>query len=205
MSSPIEINSIYPPDRLVIPGLYVKDLKGVLVPEGLIKDRVSKLAEEISSKHYPNDLLAVCVLDGAMRFFVDLLYNEHMLAPVTEVETLKAKSYEGKESTGKISISGFDFSKVKDKRVILVEDILDTGTTLDKVTKEILVHNPKCLEVACLLDKPSRRVTPVNVDYCGFVIPNEFVVGFGLDFNGNYRGLKHICVLKEEVYRTEKK
>ena len=202
MSTPIDLRKteLISPNQLLMPEIYRKDLKGILIPEGLIHSRISMLAEEISRKYSPQEILAICVLDGAIKFYTELLYSEQMWAPF-EIQTLKAKSYVGTESQGEIDFQGFDYSQVQGRVVIVVEDIIDTGNLLNQTLKRMKPYEPASLEVACLLDKPERRHPGIDVivDYCGFIIPNEFVVGYGLDYNNHYRGLRHLCVLKEEV------
>lgn len=202
MSDPINVinREIISPDKLIIPDPYKSDLEGVLISSGEIKSRVSKLASEISKAHYPEEILALCVLDGAMKFYADLLYNEHMWTPF-EIRTFSGKSYKGTTSTGEVNLEIFDFSVVKGRKVLVVEDIIDTGHLLKKITNEIYRHKPFSLEIVCLLDKPERRDPEIDIvpEYCGFTIPNEFVVGYGLDYNNKYRGLRHICVLKKEL------
>jgi len=188
-------------DQLVVPEVYRNDLKGIMIPKGEMKDRVEKIAEDISTFPIQGDLLSICMLKGAMYFFTDLNRALGALDYPVEFETLRSRSYHAEESTGKVILSPFDYDMIKDRHVLVVEDIIDTGRTLDKVVSKMKEHNPRSLRVACLFDKPSRRLPQVNLqpDYVGFVIDDEFIIGGGLDFNGRYRNLSHVGVLKDEL------
>ncbi|MEK6969144.1 MAG: hypoxanthine phosphoribosyltransferase [Nanoarchaeota archaeon] len=206
MNNPIDMRNLKPfdVDQLVtIPSNYKDDLKEILIPHGLIEDRISKLSEEIgnknlvTSKNLNEMYFAICILRGASRFFHDLI----KWPLEAEVDYWPAGSYSGTTSTGTVKLGNFDLTKISGRKVLLVEDIIDTGRTLNKIRNEILSQNPRSLDIVCLLDKPSCRKVDVPVNYVGFIIPDEFVVGYGLDFNERYRDLNHIGVLKEEVYR----
>jgi hypoxanthine phosphoribosyltransferase len=203
-SQPIDLRKspLIPTEQFIIPEVYRDDLDSIMVPYGTIKSRVDRMAYEISHKYYSEEIIALCVLKGALKFYHDLFYNEHMWTPF-EICTVRCKSYEGTESTGDVNFTGFNFNKVRDKKVIITEDIYDTGRTLNKLLDKMNEFKPQSVEVACLLDKPERRLPGIEwqPDYTGFVIKNEFVVGYGLDFDKKYRGLKHIGVLKEEIYQ----
>jgi len=201
MSEPIDLRGqgLILPNQLVIPDVYKNDLEGILIPEGTVKSRVAKMAEDISKKHSGHDILAICVLDGAIPFFKDLIYSEQMSVPV-EIETLRVKSYDGTKSTGQLKTLGFDYKLAKGRHVIAVDDIGDTRRTLDYIERKVLAEDPLSFEKAVLLNKPSEKCFNVSLDYCGFIISNVFVVGYGLDFNNKFRGLNHIGVLKPEVY-----
>lgn len=202
MNNPIDIRSLPPfsVDQLtIVPGSYKKDLKEVLIPRGLIENRVSKLSEEIGKNNVDSNerYFAICILKGCSTFFNDLI----KWPLEAETDYWPASSYKGVVSTGKVKLANFDLAKIPGRRVLLVEDIIDTGRTLNEIRREILSCNPLSLDIVCLLDKPSRREVEVPVNYVGFIIPDKFVVGCGLDFNERYRDLNHIGVLKEEVYQ----
>ena len=113
---------------------------------------------------------------------------------------MEVSSYEGDDTSGIVRITKDLRESIEGRDVIIVEDILDTGTTLDYIKRLLLTRNPNSLKISVLLDKPSRRKIPVDIDYFGFEIPNEFVVGFGLDYNEKYRNLPYIGTLKKEIY-----
>ncbi len=202
MNNPIDIRNLPPfgvNQLVIVPNSYKKDLKEVLIPRGLIENRVSKLSEDIGNNNSnPSErYLAICILKGASNFFNDLVKWPLEAEP----DYWPAGSYEGIASTGAVKLANFDFKKVTGRKVLLVEDIIDTGRTLSAIRQKVLSCNPLSLDIVCLLDKPSRREVEVPVCYVGFTIPDKFVVGYGLDFNGRYRDLNHISVLKEEVYK----
>ncbi|MDP3640340.1 MAG: phosphoribosyltransferase family protein [Nanoarchaeota archaeon] len=207
MSFPIDLQRKLPysVDQFAVDKAYRSHLAGILLPEGQITSRVARLAEEISADYDRKDLIALCMLDGAMRFFVELLYSEHMNVRF-EVETLKAKSYAGDASTGNVTFSGFDFSKAEGRDVLIVEDIIDTGTTMRATLDKLAAQGAKSTSIAALLAKPERHQPGLQEQlaahplYLGFLIPDEFVVGYGLDYNGHYRGLRHLGVLNEEAF-----
>lgn len=187
-------------EQLVVSPHFKNDLKGILIPEGYADARVEKLAEDISAFLINDDLLAICVLNGAMHFYDRLI--SQIPQPV-EVETIRLGSYAGTSSTGTIRELPFDYRACQNRDVLVVEDIIDSGRTLDGLVQKIKLQEPASLRIACLLDKPSRRVPSVTLkpEYVGFIIPDLFVVGYGLDFNNRYRGLAHISVLKDELTR----
>jgi hypoxanthine phosphoribosyltransferase len=202
MSNPIDLrgNSLINVDQLVIPEAFKNDVKGIMIPEGYVKDRINKLGDEISQNNYHGDILALCMLNGAMNFYGDLI--KQIKHPV-QVETIRVQSYVGTESSGHVEISGYDLSNVKGRDLLIVEDIIDTGRTLNSVNDQVRGLGANSVKIVSLLDKPSRRLDKVTLkpDYVGFTIDDEFVVGCGLDYNGRYRDVPHICVLKEEIYK----
>lgn len=207
MSKPIDVRNmnIIDLEHYFVSQVYKEDLLGILISKGQIKSRVDKIAEDISKDYDKVDnLFALCVLDGAMRFYNDLFFNERMNLPF-QIGTCRTSSYSGTESTGDVKIASFNFNRLAGKKVIVVEDIFDTGRTLTALTKQIEEYKPQSIEIACLLDKPERRLSGVDIKpkYVGFIIPDNFVVGYGLDFNDQYRGLQHLGVLKEEVYKKK--
>ena len=189
-----ELSSI---DSFVVSEAYRNDLRGILISEGEINSRIEKLGEEIA-QDYSHGFIAYCVLDGAMKFFTKLLSYEKMPHPIVRSGT--AKSYGTGTKSSKLS-SRINFSGIRNREVLLVEDIVDSGKTLSYLITEAKKHRPKKLSIACLLDKPSRREEDIEIDYVGFIIPDEFVVGYGMDFNDRYRYLNHLGVLKPEIYK----
>jgi hypoxanthine phosphoribosyltransferase len=163
------------------------DLKlELLIGRDEIGRRVKELAEEIS-RDYESPLM-LGILNGAFIFMADLV--REMKIPV-EIEFVRVKSYRGVNTTGKVEIL-MDVSDVKDKDVLIVEDIVDTGITMNFLVKRVMKRGASSVKVCTLLDKPSRRIVDVIPDYVGFTIPDYFVVGYGLDYNGMYRELPEI-------------
>jgi hypoxanthine phosphoribosyltransferase len=167
----------------------------VLITEQEIKKRIAVIAAQISKDYAGEDVCLVCLLKGAVIFMCDLARALDL--PSVEFDFMDVSSYSGTTSTGIIKINKDLSDSVEGKHVILVEDIVDTGLTISKVI-EFLTHqqNPKSIKICTLLDKPARRdVNRFNIDYAGFVIPDEFVVGYGLDYEQRYRNLPYIGVL----------
>ncbi len=168
----------------------------ILIDEEAIKLKVKELANKISEKYRGKELVVVCVLKGAFIFAADL---------VREIEGVdifcdfvKASSYGmNTVSTGEVRIEYFPEIEISGKNVLIVDDILDAGYTLKKIKEEIEAKNPKSCEVCVLLDKPARRAVDIKVDYVGFEIPNEFVVGYGMDCAERYRNLKYVAIYEE--------
>ena len=164
----------------------------ILIKETTIQARVSELGAEISQEH-PDNLLLVGILRGALYFLADL--SRAIPTPV-EIDLISVSSYTGTQSSGTVTLLKDLDGEIAGRQVILIEDIIDTGQTLSAIIALLKDRNPKSLQVCTLLDKPDRRIVPVPVDYCGFSIPDEFVVGYGLDYNQAYRNLPHIAILK---------
>lgn len=158
-----------------------------------IQEAIQMLAKNIMANYRGDNPLLLCVLNGSFLFFSDLV--KELEIPL-EVGFLKAKSYVGTESTGKVEVNTLDCD-ITDRRVILVEDIVDTGLTITKILEHLSSLNPKSVEVATLLDKPSRRKVEVVPEYVGLTIRDAFVIGYGLDLDGKYRNLKDIYIIGE--------
>ena len=165
----------------------------VLISETKIEKRLDELAKQIMKDYGDEDLLFIGVLKGAAIFMVELAKR---IKNNVEFEFIQAKSYEGTESTGKVEITQDLTGKIDGKNVIIIEDIIDTGRTLEYLMRYLTFHNPKTIKLCTLLSKPSRRVVELQVDYIGFSIPDEFVIGYGLDYNQKYRNLPYIGVMK---------
>lgn len=161
----------------------------ILINEAKIENRLEELAKEIM-KDYPNeDIVFVGILKGAATFMVELAKR---IKNNVEFEFIQVESYEGDKSTGKISLKQDLTGKIEGKNIIIIEDIIDTGKTLEYLREYIKKFNPNSTKICTLLSKPSRRVVELEVDYIGFSIPDEFVVGFGMDYNQKYRNLPYI-------------
>ena len=162
-----------------------KDIKEILLTEEEIHGRVTELGTEIAADYKGQELLVVGILKGAVVFYADLL---------------RAIGEDVNVCSGHVKIKKDLDNSVADKHVLIVEDIVDTGNTLYYLVDELNKRGAKSVKIATLLSKPDRREKDVHVDYIGFVIPDAFVIGYGLDYAEKYRQLKYIGVLKEEVY-----
>ncbi len=166
-----------------------------LIPAGTIQKHVAELAAAIDRDGNGRDLVLMAVLKGAMYFAADL---SRQLKTPHRLEFCRARSYSGNESTGEVHILVWPETNLAGQRVLLVEDILDTGRTtaviLNRLKEECVAETRVC----ALLNKPSRRVIPIPEDYVGLTIDNQFVVGYGLDYEERYRGLGAIHVLEED-------
>lgn len=161
-----------------------------------IQQKVKEMAENISNDYEGKDLLAVGVMRGAFMFFSDLV--RAVRVPLV-IDFMVAASYVKTASTGEVKIYHDIREDVTDKDVLLIEDIVDTGITLNFIREHILMRRPRSLKICTLLDKKERRVVDVPLDYVGFDIPNEYVVGYGLDYDNKYRNLPYISVFKKSV------
>lgn len=177
-----------------------QDVKKILVSLDEIVKRSEELGKEIKEDYESrNEIpLVVGLLKGSVPFLAELV--KHIDMDII-YEFMAVSSYEGTESVGKIKVNLDLQTPVQGKPVLLVEDIIDTGRTIEEVKKLILEKGASSVKVVSLLDKPERRVVDVNADFVGFVVPNEFVIGYGLDYNQKYRNLPFIGVLKDECYQ----
>ena len=174
----------------------------VLVTQEEIVRRSIELGKEITEdyKQAKEVPLVVGLLKGSVPFMAELMKHIDL---DFRFDFMDVSSYEGTESIGDIRImKDLDIS-VKGLSILLVEDIVDTGRTLKEVRRMLLNKGAKEVKIVSLLDKPERRVVEVDADYVGFTIPNEFVIGFGLDYNQKYRNLPYVGVLKKEIYTEE--
>jgi hypoxanthine phosphoribosyltransferase len=169
----------------------------VLLRRAAIQKRVTTVAREIT-RDFPGERVhLIGVLKGACIFLADLIREIDL---DTSIDFMAVASYgKSKESSGQVRLNKDLDSNIAGLNVILVEDILDTGLTLSYLRRILLERKPKTLKIAALLDKPSRRTLDIEADYVGFTIPNEFVVGYGLDYGERYRNLKDVCVLDVPV------
>jgi len=168
----------------------------VLLSAEEIHKRIAELGAEID-RDYPSGepVYLIAVLKGAFIFMADLA--RAMKTPA-RIEFIGISSYgKGKTSSGQVQLTKDLDAPIEGHHVIIVEDILDTGITLNYLTKLMAQRKPKSLRIVALLDKPERRKSPVKADYIGFTIPDEFVVGYGLDYAEDYRNLKDVCVMGE--------
>ena len=172
----------------------------ILIDQDRLHARVAELAAEISRDYADvKGLLLVCVLKGAVMFLSDLC---RQLTIPHAIDFMAVSSYGAStESSGIVRIIMDLETSILDRHVLIVEDIIDSGRTLDYITRNLRTRGPASLRICSLLDKRERRVIPIPVDYIGFEIPDEFVIGYGLDFAELYRNLPFIGVLKPEFYR----
>lgn len=171
-----------------------RDIDHVLIDEEAIRHRIAQMGAEISADYDGKDVVLVCVLKGAVIFFADLAraMTCHM-----EMDFLSISSYGNNTKTsGIVRISKDMDTSITGRHVLIVEDIMDSGLTLNHLTNILRVREPASLKIACLLDKPERRECDITPDYVGFVIPNEFVLGYGLDYEQRYRNLPYVGVMK---------
>lgn len=161
-----------------------------------IQKRVRELAGEISLEYRGRELLVVGILRGAFMFLSDLV--RAIRIPLT-VDFIICSSYIKNSTTGQVKVECDLKSDIKGKNVLLVEDIADTGITLNFLREGLLQREPASLKICALLDKEERRITEVPIDFIGFKIPNKFVVGYGLDYEGKYRNLPYIAVFKKSI------
>ncbi len=175
------------------------DIAKVLIDEKMLADRIQALAAEIEADHaHVDDLLLICVLKGAYMFLGDL---SRALRRPHSVDFMGISSYgRGITSSGAVQIIMDLKAPLDGRHVLIVEDIIDSGRTLTYMRRSLMARAPASLRICTLLNKPARREVHVDVDYIGFDIPDEFVVGYGLDFDELYRNLPYIAVLKPELF-----
>ncbi len=173
------------------------NLVDIMYTEEEIKNTVKKLGEKITNDYKGQSLLVVGILKGAFIFMADLVRSIDL--PL-EVDFMSVSSYGMSTiSSGEVRINkDLDFS-IKDKHVLIVEDIVDTGLTLNYIKNILQKREPQSVEICCLLDKPSRRKVDIPLAYIGYSIPDEFVVGYGLDYAEKYRNYPAVCILKTEA------
>ncbi|SEN63679.1 hypoxanthine phosphoribosyltransferase [Lihuaxuella thermophila] len=177
-----------------------QDMKEILISEAEIAEKVTELGQMISRDYKDLNPLCICVLKGAVPFMADLIRK--MEIPV-EVDFMAVSSYgSSTKSSGVVRILKDLEASVEGRHVLVVEDIIDSGLTLSYLIAMLKGRKAASVKVATLLDKPARRTVDLKPDYCGFEIPDEFVVGYGLDYAEKYRNLPYIGVLKEEVYSS---
>lgn len=176
-----------------------ENLAKILIPSDQLQGRIYELGAQIAQDYGETRPLLVCVLKGGVMFLSDL---SRALNIPHELDFMAISSYGGKrvESSGAVRIIMDLNASIENRHVLVVEDIIDTGNTLSYMVELLKARNPASLKVCTLLNKPERREKEIQLDYVGFDIPNEFVVGYGLDFDELYRNLPYIGVLKPEMY-----
>lgn len=173
----------------------------ILIHEEEIRRRIVELGREISADYKDEDLVLIVILNGAMIFYADLIREITLSSQSIWVDSVAVSSYGmGTETSGTVKIKKDIDIDINGRNVLLLEDIIDTGLTLRHIIEHLKKRKPASLRNCVLLNKVERREVEVNLDYLGFGISNEFVVGYGLDCAGRYRNLCHIVALKPEFY-----
>ena len=176
-----------------------KDLQEVLLTEQQIQDRIAQLGEILTREYEGKNPVIVGVLKGVVVFYADMI---RQIKTPCEMDFMVLSSYSGTNSTGTTVVKKDLSVDIKDRHVLILEDIFDTGNSLNFTVQTLLERKPASLKICTLLDKPERRRPDITLkaDYVGFTIPNAFVVGYGLDYNEYYRNLPYVGILKSEVY-----
>jgi len=179
----------------------VSDVAEVLLTEEQIAAKVAELGQKISADYAGHELTLVSVLKGSLPFMADLM--RRITLPL-RIDLMEVSSYGGTstESSGLVRILKDLSAPIEGRDVLLVEDIIDTGLTLNYLIRYLKGKNPASIKVCSLLDKPARRLVEIPLDYVGFEIPDAFVVGYGLDFGEVYRNLRFVGVLRPETYES---
>jgi len=177
-----------------------KDVERVLISEEELKAKVTELGKQISEDYRGKPLLLVCILKGSVVFMSDLM---RAIDIDCKIDFMSMSSYySGTKSSGQVRIV-LDLNKpVQDYDLLIVEDILDSGITLSYIKELLLPRKPRSIKICTLLDKPERRVADIKADYSGFSIPDEFVIGYGLDYDEKYRNLPYVGVIKPEAVKN---
>lgn len=166
-----------------------------LIEKEKIKQRIDEIANQISEEYNGEDIIMICVLKGAAYFALDLSKKIKKSDVIMDFVKISSYGNNQRETTGKINFK-LDISEdIENKNVIIIEDIIDSGITLNYLYNYLKEKNPKTLKICVLLDKKERRVKPIKVDYTGFEIDNKFVLGYGLDYDEKYRNLEYIGIV----------
>lgn len=174
------------------------DIEKVLYSEEVILKKVKEMAKKISDDYREKDLLMVVILKGSVIFASDLIKNIDIPC---DIDFMAVSSYgSGSESSGNVVIKKDIDGNVEGRDILIVEDIVDTGNTLSFLVDYFKEKNASSVKIVTLLDKPSRRNVNVDVEYSGFEVPNEFLVGYGLDYNEKYRNFPFVGILKSSIY-----
>lgn len=173
------------------------DIEKILITNEEIQEMCKRLGKQISEDYEGKDLVIIGLLKGCTPFMMELIKN--ITIPM-RMDFMQVSSYHGKESSTVLFKKDIE-TDIFNKHVIVVDDIIDTGKTINEIFKVFRARGAASLEIACLLDKPEGRLIPYDPKYIGTKVPKEFVVGFGLDYDEYYRNLPYIGVLKEEVYK----
>ena len=175
------------------------DIEKILLSEQQIQTRIQELGEILTKEYADKNPVIVGVLKGVVVFYADMI--RHIQVPC-QMDFMWLSSYAGTDSTGRMLVRQDVTADIRNRHVLILEDIFDTGNSLEFTVNHLKKQNPASIKICTLLDKPERRRPGVTVqaDYVGFTIPNAFVVGYGLDYNEKYRNLPYVGILKPEVY-----
>lgn len=175
------------------------DIEKILLSEQQIQTRIQELGEILTKEYADKNPVIVGVLKGVVVFYADMIRR---IQVPCQMDFMWISSYAGTDSTGKMLVRQDVTADIRDRHVLILEDIFDTGNSLEFTVNHLKKQNPASIKICTLLDKPERRRAGVTLkaDYVGFTIPNAFVVGYGLDYNEKYRNLPYVGILKPEVY-----
>ena len=178
---------------------FENDIEKILISQQEIQDKIAELGKILTEEYKDKDPVIVGVLKGVVVFYADMI---RQIQVPCQMDFMWISSYTGKDSTGKMDVKRDVSADLKGRHVLILEDIFDTGSSLDFTYRHLLSKEPASLKICTLLDKPSRRKPGITLqpDYVGFTVPNAFVVGYGLDYNEHYRNLPYVGILKPEVY-----
>ena len=176
----------------------INDVEKVLLSEEQLSQKIAELGEEISKDYQGKEIVAICVLKGAILFMADLA--RAVKVPMA-LDFMAVSSYgNGTSTSGTVRILKDLDNSIEGKHVLVVEDIIDSGVTLKYLLKNLKSRKPASIKLCTLLNKPERRRVEVDIDYCGFTVPDYFLVGYGLDYAEKYRNLPFIGILKPVIY-----
>ncbi len=175
------------------------DIQRILLSEEAIQNKVKELGKLLTEEYAGKDPVVVGVLKGVVVFYADMI---RQIRVPCQMDFMWLSSYSGTNSTGEMIVRRDVSVDIRDRHVLILEDIYDTGSSLDFTYRHLMAKGPASIKICTLLDKPERRKPGITLkpDYVGFTIPNEFVVGYGLDYNEHYRNLPYVGVLKPEAY-----
>ena len=176
-----------------------RDIEKILISEEQLQHRIQELGQILTEEYKDKNPVIVGVLKGVVVFYADMI---RQIKVKSQIDFMWLSSYSGTNSAGMLVRQDLS-SNIEGRHVLILEDIYDTGTSLDFTYRHLMAKNPASLKICTLLDKPERRREGITLqpDYVGFTVPNEFVVGYGLDFNEHYRNLPYVGVLKPELYQ----
>lgn len=174
-----------------------KDVERIMLDEQTIQDRIKEIAKKLDLIYADRNPVVICILKGSVIFFSDLIRG---MTVDMELDFMSVSSYGSGTTSGELKIKQDLRTDIQGRDVLIVEDIIDSGNTLYHLKKMLIERNPASLNIVTLLDKPERRVAPIEPEYTCFVIEDEFVIGYGLDYAEKYRNLPYVGVLKRSVY-----
>lgn len=195
----------YSTELFCIPKHYKDDIECVFLPCGLVQDRIERMAQDIILHYQDKPFRALCVLKGGYRFFADMLdrvrhyYHFNQYSTPFSTDFIRVKSYVNDKPGGEITVMGLDsMEALKGQNILIVEDIIETGKTMTALVEYLKTFEPKEIQVSSLFVKRSPRSSGYKPDYCGFEIPDKFVVGYALDYNDHFRDLSHVCIISSQ-------